>query len=385
MKNLILLSIIIGLVFAKESILSINKELLFKYDKQKAIEDSEKLRLDWINPITLKYLRDDDKNYFTKKSMVSINQPIFKSGGIYSAIKYANAMQKYSTLNVEAKRKALIKDATTLLFNIKKQQFELKKQEKLLENNQIRYNIKKERVSLGLSSASELYELDIELDKNRKLIADLKLQRNDLISKFKTLSDKNYQTLPLPKLKLITKREYEKRNINLKIYKSEIDTKDYLYSMTISNYLPTLSLYYNYTKIHETDNPILKEGNSYSYGFSISLPLDIKSIDLIQSNRVAYLKSKLNYIDKQNEEKLFFENKINKIASIKEKESITLNSIKNYNKLIKEYSIEYQNRLKTKDDVTLYKNLKIISEYNLKIYDIEKQIELLELYAKTED
>ncbi|MEJ5168939.1 MAG: TolC family protein, partial [Arcobacteraceae bacterium] len=127
--------------FAAEEakILSEDRASIFDLNEQKAIEDSAKLSKDWINPITYTYssMEYRDSQNQDRTSVVAINQPIFKSGGIYRAIKYASSLRNATLAEVEIARKALIKDATTTLFEIHKIEAQIKKQEYLIKNSEL--------------------------------------------------------------------------------------------------------------------------------------------------------------------------------------------------------------------------------------------------------
>ena len=107
-KSNFLSYILIGIVStlsANENYLSQTKEDILKYSYDKASEDSNKLKNDWINPITYKYIYSDTETYDTSKSYISISQPIFKSGGIYYAIKYAKSVQKQTNRGIDLQKK----------------------------------------------------------------------------------------------------------------------------------------------------------------------------------------------------------------------------------------------------------------------------------------
>lgn len=87
-----------------ENILSQDRLNLFEYNKKENEESSSKLKKDWVNPITLEYSKDyGDKE---DQTLIRIDQPIFKSGGIYSAIKYANATYEYNDLDIQLQKKS---------------------------------------------------------------------------------------------------------------------------------------------------------------------------------------------------------------------------------------------------------------------------------------
>lgn len=150
--NFLLISILcpFALLNAKdEDILSKDRLKQFKLSEEKVIEDSAKLQKDWINPITITYSKIDGEITDTEKTVISVNQPIFKSGGIYSAILYAKANKIYSNLDINLQRKEMIRKAYNLLFNIHKTNLEIKKSELILKNAQIDIVRKKEQVLNG--------------------------------------------------------------------------------------------------------------------------------------------------------------------------------------------------------------------------------------------
>ena len=109
------------------SILSDPRKKTFELSKKQIKEDSSKLKKDWINPITYTYTNNFGEEYSTEKSVISINQPIFQSGGIYQAIKYANSTYNYASLEIEQQQKELIKQAVNLLYNIEKTSLNIQK------------------------------------------------------------------------------------------------------------------------------------------------------------------------------------------------------------------------------------------------------------------
>ncbi len=100
----------------EQQILSEDRLNLFEYNKEQNMESSSKLKKDWINPIDLSISKSYGDVFDSTKSSISINQPIFKSGGIYSAIKYANASYKFNDIDISIQKKELIKDVTNNTF-----------------------------------------------------------------------------------------------------------------------------------------------------------------------------------------------------------------------------------------------------------------------------
>jgi len=100
-------------------ILSKNKELLFDYDFKSNDLESDMLSKSWINPLTLRYKKNystqfTDRTIKTGNYSVSIDQPIFRSGGIYYAIKYSQALHDANEAGLILQKRQMIGDAVSI-------------------------------------------------------------------------------------------------------------------------------------------------------------------------------------------------------------------------------------------------------------------------------
>ncbi|HSR74488.1 MAG TPA: hypothetical protein VLL31_06555, partial [Sulfurovum sp.] len=120
MKKLFLLCSlwVSSVLYADElgDILSDNKELLFDYQFQSNELESDMLSKSWVNPVRLQY----NKNYTTQfvdtttitgGYSVIIDQPIFKSGGIYYGIKYSQVLRDGNIADIKLQKRTMIGDA----------------------------------------------------------------------------------------------------------------------------------------------------------------------------------------------------------------------------------------------------------------------------------
>ncbi|PLY08594.1 MAG: TolC family protein [Arcobacter sp.] len=366
-----------------DSILSKKRLEIFDLSKEQIEEDSSKLKKDWINTIMYTYSKVYGETYDTEKSLVSIDQPIFKAGGIYKAIKYANATRLYSHLDLDLQKKALIKDTTTLLFNIHKLILEIKKQELLVKNGQIDIQRKKEQVFNGFADTSVLDTAILDTNTSKNALAELVYQKEELINQFNTYAEGDYTSFELPKFKLLEKESFIKNNLNILKSKADISSKNDYTWMTISKYLPTVSATFDYTKYHDSNNPTINIDQSVqNYGIKVTMPLDTRTYNDIQSTRIDYLKAKLDFDNVILEQENFFKSKLSKIKMIDSKITIAKDDYELYNSLLDVIVEEKEAELKTQSDVDTLLNSKKIRELELKILSIEKQIELLEIYSK---
>lgn len=366
-----------------ESILLKKRLEIFDLSKEQIEENSSKLKKDWINPVNYTYSKVYGDKYDTEKSLISVDQPIFKTGGIYKAIKYANAQRLYSHLDLDLQKKAMIKDTTTILFNIHKLQLQIKKQELLVKNGEIDIQRKKEQVFNGFADTSLLDNAILDTNTSRNALADLVYQKEELINEFATYASGDYESFTLPKFSILDKENFLKDNLTLKRAKADISSKKDFSWMTISKYLPTVSATFDYTKYHSSNNPTINtDDDVQNYGIKITMPLDTRTFNDIQSTRIDYLKAKLDFDNQILEQENYFKSKLSKIKMIDSKIAIAKNDYVLYNSLLDVVVEEKEAELKTQSDVDTLLNSKKIRELDLKIYNIDKQIELLDIYSK---
>ena len=366
-----------------EKILQDNRVEIFNLQKEQAIEDSSKLKKDWINPIIFKYKKEYGSDDEFETTSISVDQPIFKSGGIYQAIKYANSSFDYANLDIDQQKKELIKTALNLLFNIHKINLNIQKSELLVKNAQIDVQRKKEQVLNGFLDSSYLDNALLTLNDTKISLADLKYQKKQLENSFDNLSSKKYTELELPKFKLFSQEEYLKDNFEILKAQSLIEKNYNFKNMTIAKYLPTFSAYYTHANIHSKENGLSALGaNTTNYGLYVSMPLDIRTFNDIQSNKIEYLKSKLSLKNKISDETATYKSAFEKVSMIEEKISIINEDLKVYDSILEVMMQEKEAQIKTQSDYDTLKNSSEIKKLDVKTYELDKQIELLELYTK---
>ncbi len=386
--KLLLCSLIFSNLYAQnqtfdENIISEKRLKNFDLTKEQIQEDSSKLKKDWINPITYQFSNNLGEEYKTQKSMISINQPIFQSGGIYQAIKYADNSYKYANLDLEKQKKELIKEALNLLFMIEKTNLNIQKAQYTLANAKIDVNRKKEQVLNGFLDASYLDDSLLTLNTTKHNLVDLKYQKQELINNFNNISSNDYTKFELPTFIIFSEKEFLENNIDLKQIEADVDKKGNYSYMTMAKYLPSVSAFYNYSKYHDTDNNIkLTKENEQTFGVNVTVPFDSRTFNDVQSKRIDYLKSKLNLENSLDDEKTFFKTKLEKIAMLEERLQITKDDLEVYDSILKIINEEKQAQIKTQSDLETLQNSQKIKSLDLKIYEIDKQLELLEMYAK---
>lgn len=384
LKHFSLLAVLMASLslYGNEAILSKERLEIFDLSKEKAQEDASTLKKDWINPITYKLSKTQKEEHNPLKSTISVNQPIFKSGGIYQAILYANSIEKYSNLDIEIQKKSMIKDATKLLFEIHKINHTIKKQELLIANADLDILRKREQVLNGISDTSFLDNAILDANTKKNVLAELLHQKNELIHTFGTLASNSYEAFDLPVFTLIEDDTYMENNLNVLKLKEDMNSKNHFSIMTITKYLPTINFTYDYTKYHDYDNNVNINENRELMGLNLTIPLDIRTLNDIQSSRIDYLKSRISLNTTILEEENFYKTTLSKIKMIESKKNIANEDYKLYTSLLDDITQAAQAGLNSFADVQTLDNSKTIKSYDIKILELERQIELLELYAK---
>ncbi|MFA6788726.1 MAG: TolC family protein [Arcobacteraceae bacterium] len=388
LKPFSVLTLVLGIaslsLYANDAILSQDRLELFDLSKKQAEEDASKLKKDWINPITYKLSQTQNEEHNPLKSVISVNQPIFKSGGIYQAILYAYSIERYSHLDIDIQKKNMIKDATKLLFEIHKINYTLKKQELLIANADLDILRKREQVLNGIIDTSFLDNAILDANTKKNALAELHHQRNELIHSFNTLASSSYEKFELPEFKLIEDQNYIDNNLNILKVKEDMASKNHLSLMTITKYLPTINFTYDYTKYHDYDNDleIKDKENRELMGLNLTIPIDFRTSNDIQSSRIDYLKSRISLSNTILEEENFYKTKLSKIEMIESKKNIANEDYKLYNSLLEDITQAANAGLNSFADVETLANSKKIKSFDIQILELERQIELLEIYAK---
>ena len=391
-KYFILCSVLFtSLLHADElaDILSANKNILFNYEFQSNKAQSDMLQNSWINPIMLQYSKSyseqfTDQTVQTGSFSVGIDQPIFRSGGIYYAIEYAKVLRGVNESIIELKKRETIGQAVKLLFEMRKMKLTAKKQKLLIKNDSIEIHQKRESYNAGLIDSSFLDQAILKRTQDEIQALETETSLLGLEKRFSLLSDKNPYTLMLPKLRLISAEKYKGDNLELVRDKLKAKEKGYNAKMTWAKYLPSVSVQGRYT---DADlNPLFArpglEEKYFTYGFTISMPLNINMFSDIESAKVAHLKAQTEVIERQHSIDSEYKLIKSKLQIISKKIKLAIKDEKLYKRLYRNTKNLESAGEKTSFDTAMMKNSLNIRKLNQKIYKLDKQIELLSLYTK---
>ena len=370
-----------------EEYISQNKKEQFSYDYQKNEAESSKLRDSWIAPLNLQYSYTVSNPYSAEQTSqnaaIKLDQPIFQSGGIYYAIKFAEASHLYANYSVDAAKRKLVKDAISLLMQIKQLKLKIDKQNLQIKNAEINLELKKEQYLSGQLDSGFLDNAIIERNSVIQALYDIETTKERLISKFQAISDSSYESAQIPHLEVLDKESFLEYNILLNISKSDREKYRYTKNMTIAKYLPKVSITggYNWSKSEkQLFSASDGERDYYDYGVKASMPLSINTFRDVESAKIDFLKSKLVIEDKKRELNALFEQVMQNIDNFDKKRVLSIENRDLYEKLLVDTKNLFTAGYKTKYDVDLLENSVEIQKLDVMIFDIDRQLELLTLY-----
>ncbi len=372
-----------------DSYISGLKQKEFEYDYRKNEAESSKLRDSWIAPLHLNYSYSKSKPYedelTNQSAAIKIDQPIFQSGGIYYGIKFAEASKLYSDYSIDVAKRKMIKSAISILMQIKQRELKIKAQKLQIENSEINLEQKKEQYLSGQLDSGFLDNAIIQRNIVRSSLYDIETAKERLINQFATLSDLDYRTAGIPHLEFITEDEFLKHNIVLKQNRAQIVKDNYFHSVTVAKYLPKVSFVagYNWSKSEQQFSDTVgfnNDLNYYDYGVRVTVPLDINTFRDIESIKLDYLKSKTLNEDKRRELQALFIQVFQNIENYDKKIALSNENIELYTKLLADTKKLFNAGYKTEYDVNTLKNSLAIQNIDTEVYEIDKQMELLNLY-----
>lgn len=396
-KSFLLCSFLfISALYADElgSILSTNKSLLFDYDFKANDLESDKLSKSWVNPIQLQY-RKNYNTQFKNQTIglgtysVIIDQPIFRSGGIYYAIQYSEALRNANATDLTLQRRKLIGDAVSILFNLKKNKLEQKKMRLFIQNDTIDIRQKRDSYDVGILDSSFLDQAILKKSQDEASLLELQLNILELKQRFALISDKNPDTLKLPQLKLMQKESYTKENLDLKSDRLKAEVSNYNEKVTWAKYLPTVSLQGQYTNgdinpLFIGPGSILQE-EYYNYGFAVSMPIDINAFTDVEASKVEKLRAAVQVLDRKEKVLEEYQWIVNSLNILDKKIQLAHKDEKIYKNLYRATKNLADVGEKTSFDATIMHNSLKIRKLDQKIYGIDKQVQLLKLYVRVED
>jgi uncharacterized membrane protein YgaE (UPF0421/DUF939 family) len=103
----------------------------------------------------------------------------------------------------------------------------------------------------------------------------------------------------------------------------------------------------------------------------------------VASKDKEYLKSRVTLRNIQKEQHSFYDNTLYQISMIEQKQALARTDLKLYKSLVEQMSELRNAGVKTDKDVEILKNSQKARALDIDIYEIDKQLLIFELHAKT--
>ena len=183
-----------------ETLLSALRTEKFEIQGQSISEKGFVQRYQWLSPFQLSYSvqRLGEPQQTQKNFVVSIEQPIFKSGGIYAQMRLGDAQERLSLLQLYISKNESLQTVVDTAFALRRNSFLRKKQALLVENATIDVDRKKALYLAGLTDGSFLDNAMLAKNAQQLALLELLQDAKRLEAKFKAFSDANANTLQLP-------------------------------------------------------------------------------------------------------------------------------------------------------------------------------------------
>ncbi len=391
LKSLIALLALCSISFCDINDLNEYKQKEIEFDKEIDNLNSTNLKYSWIKPIVASYSYSVNDQFGIKNRTryfrVSLDQPIFKSGGIYFAIKYSNANREFARVATKLKERSLIKSLYESVLNLKKIDLEIKKAKLSIDNAKIDLLRKREQFEAGLIDSSFLDNAILNRSRQKESLIALHDKRSNLLSSFRSLSDKSYKEIELPVFKTILKEEFIDKNLELQKLKKQTNQTRYLKDMTISNYLPTISLFGEYSNKDDSFKIFKQQSKEYkNYGIRVSMPIaDINTFRKIEIEKLKYLKSKLAISDKVRALKSEFKSFRERLDHLKSRLEISKKDIDVYRRLLIVTEDGVRAGEKSRLDLKNLQNSYKVSHIQKELIEIDIQLLFVDFYLKMSD
>jgi len=391
-RFLLYLSIFLSSLFADkaEQYLRKDKQKILQIDKEVNKKSATSLKYDWIEPVVASYSYTKSNQIgdysISKYFRVSFDQPVFKSGGIYFAIQYSKANKAFNDVVYQMNKTKLIKSLYDGVLNLKKLDLEIKKSELSIENAKIDIKRKREQFDSGLLDSSFLDSAILNKTKLSHQLLNLKSLKFTTLQSFKNISDRDYKEIELPRLVVVDREEFISKNLDIASSKQQNKQAKELKNMTISNYLPTVSLFGNYN--HKDDEiQFFTQAKEYkSFGARVSMPIfAVNRGRDIEIRKLEYLKAKIKLKEQKEATIREFLALQNSIDILTQRVEIAKDDLTLYDSLVRRAKDGLSAGEKTIDDVKTLQNSKEIATLDAKIYEIDRELEILKLYEKMSD
>ena len=389
-RPLILLLLTFPLVLpAADLPLQPDKEQMMEHKKSEIDSGAEALRYNWLAPLNLSLSHSRQKSAGASDAVDidrvsgSWNQDLFRSGGIYYATRYANDKHAYDRLGWEEERDALNLSVVTAVLGIRKQELQCERSETLLKNLDIALFIKRRQYEAGAVDITELNDALMAKNSEQKNLLALRQSLEDQRTELKKYSDREADAISLPEFRVIDRESYLAGNYAAERARRQSEVAYDTYRVTAASYLPALSFDTQAAYSDYDTTAGGEDGNSYSVGLTLSLPLEYNSLSTVQTQRAAMLRQRAEAADARREESLAYEQLRNLVTRYEKEIGLLEENLELYDTLIDVTRQGVKSGYKTGYDLQTLENTRRIAELEIAVDRVNIQLELAKLHYQS--
>jgi outer membrane protein TolC len=374
--------VIPAILFSSEAeLLKSSKRELLENKRQEAEIKGELIKNSWWGGINIDgsynftYMNGRSDN--APSVTVSVSQDLFRSGGIFWQIDKGKIYKSLQGKMLNLEEREMIFSLYNLVLNIKKLDLQIEQQKLSINNQKITIKNLQDSYVNGLIDISQLDQSIIDLNTLKNIEEGLIQARIDLITSLGDLTDLEYSQIEVPSFELPTSEQFLEDSSRLEIKREEIESLDIERKLVLSQYLPKLSVYGSYT--YEDSSNSFSQKDSHRYGLKLNIPISFNMGDAFEGAKITYLRANSELNDQNELQKNIYKKAVSKLQSIDRRVKNSEELIESYQNIYKITEDYFKSNLKTEDDVTLMKNRLTISQFDLKIYRVDREIILLNL------
>ena len=393
MKQLPLLctAVLVTAAMAQEPQLRSEKSDLLDLQRQKSSAEYDKLKKSWLAPIELRgsYTQSSEASsqmdVTTKRASAKLDQNIFRSGGIVYAVRYAQSVERLTSLGIDAGEAKLYEQLYSALLNYRRISLLLRQSHTRLENSDIEIRIRRERYEAGEIDITYLNSAIMNKNSESYNFVTLRGDLHEAKLTLATYTAEDPSSIALPEFTLLDEAAFLDENLELKQAKEQIINAEYLRKTTRSQYLPKVALNAEIGYIdNEHDNSAMTYSGRYdSVGVTASIPLDINMFSTLEEAKLAHLVAQAQHLDKRREQQYAYKKQQNRTQEFRERVEVTKRNIALYEEL-EEYTKEQViTGYKTELDLLMIQNSLAIQRLEEQIQQLNIQQELIKLHFAT--
>ncbi|QOP42169.1 TolC family protein [Sulfurimonas marina] len=387
------ISTFVTLSHAEDVALTADKSTILEQKKKSIEAGAEVQRYEWLSPLNLsashtqQYSDKTNTRSGLSQLSASFSQNLFRSGGIYYTIKYANDKYNYDALSLEQQHKNYQKEIILSALRIKKYELQLKQSEYLVENKKITLFLKQTQYELGDIDITLLN--DALMEKNTEQTNYVLLQEtlaNEQLE-LQKYTEAAVDSISLPTFSLIDEETYTKNNYNIAMAKQQNSVTYDSYRKGMAEYLPSLKLnaQATYTSYDSGAVVLNQNGTLYSAGLVLNIPLDYNTFAAKEEMYTSFLEQKAQTNDTQREELLEYKKTLLSIKRYQDVNKILQENLELYTKLKKITQKAFETGYKTGYDVQILENSINSAKLEIEINKINIQLSLATLHFALRD